>query len=144
MNEFEDNLLKRAETNLAAAKILHQYRTGDDAELNIIAYHLQQSVELSIKHILQENGIDYPRTHAIEQLIQTANANNVDLHLTDYIDGHSEMFSTWESQTRYVLNFFVEDRKINAALDEVEKYIDLIKEIEPMNVELDYSDDLEL
>ncbi len=72
------------------------------------------------------NGINYPKVHDIDQSIHLANKNNVDLALGKYIDEHSEMFSLWEARTRYVLNYRLEKRKIERAVNEVENYLESI------------------
>lgn len=91
--------------------------------VNIIAYHLQQSLEFTLKYQLENNGVEYPKTHNISQLITLANNNNIDLKLSEYIDDHAEMFTIWESQSRYVLDYSVELKKNDRATSEISKYI---------------------
>lgn len=88
-------------------------------------------------------GVEYSKTHNIEQLIQLANSYNVDLSITDYIYDKAEMFSSWEAKTRYIKNYKLEKKKVSTAVIEVQKYIDnLIKQkdilLENNNVEEDY------
>ena len=80
---------------------------------------LQQAVEIAIKYELSIHAVPYQKTHDITQLIQLANQNGVDLNLPEYIDDHSEMFTLWESRTRYIINYRLEKRKIERALEEV-------------------------
>lgn len=64
-----------------------------------------------------------PKTHDIDQLIRIARQNNVNLHLSEYIDDHSEMFTLWESRTRYVLNYQLELNKVEKAMKAVGEYL---------------------
>lgn len=127
MKKFE-TLFDKAIQNFNVAKIIYSTTaTDDEAYLNYVGYHLQQSVELTIKYILEMNGIEYPKSHDIEQLIRLANRNNVNLFLTEYIEEHSEMFSSWEAKTRYILNYRLEEKKINKAIDALEKYLKIVE-----------------
>lgn len=123
-----ETYLDKAEENLIVAKNIFNSLKYDDVFLNFTGYHLQQAVELSVKYLLERNGVNYPKTHDISQLIILGKENNVDLYLTPYMEEHSDTFTIWESKTRYVLNYKVEERKIKTALDEVEKYLETIKE----------------
>ncbi len=134
-----ETLLDKAEQNLNVARQLYITLANDDeAFLNYVGYHLQQSVEMAIKYTLEMNGVNYPKVHDIDQLIQLAKQNNVDLSLGEYIDDHSEMFSLWEARTRYVLNYRLEKRKIDKALNEVTDYIEAIK------LEYDFDNSIEI
>lgn len=124
MKDKTETLLDKAVQNLNCAKALYNSElVEDEAYLNYVGYHLQQAVELSIKYQLELNGVEYNKTHDIEQLIQLAKASGVELFITDYIDDKAEMFSSWEAKTRYILNYKLEERKVSAALTEVDKYI---------------------
>lgn len=116
-------LYDKALSNFNSANILLAHMGDDEEQLNIIAYHLQQTLELLIKDILESNGIEYPKTHDVEQLIAIANENNVDLKLNEYLKDHSEMFSQWESKSRYILGYLVEKKKIEQAVDALTEYI---------------------
>ena len=70
-----------------------------------------------------EGDESYPKTHDIDQLIRIARQNNVNLHLSEYIDDHSEMFTLWESRTRYVLNYQLELNKVEKAMKAVGEYL---------------------
>ena len=87
-------------------------------------YHLQQAVELNLKYQLEMSGIEYPKTHDIDQLLRIGKENGADLLVTEYIEDHSEMFSLWEARTRYVLNYHLEERKIDVALKGVKELLD--------------------
>ena len=108
-----ETLFDKAKQNLKVAESIYStIAINDEAYLNYVGYHIQQALELSIKYMLEMNGVNYPKTHDIDQLIRLANINNVELYLNEYIDDHSEMFSLWEARTRYILNYRLEKRKI--------------------------------
>jgi len=124
---MNDNYFNKAVTNLNTAKILINFTIDDESQLNIVAYHLSQAIELCIKFLLEMNGIEYFKTYDIEQLINNANENELDLYLTEYVIDHSEMFTQWEGKTRYVINYKVQKDKIDKAIIEVEKYLENVK-----------------
>ncbi len=122
-----ETLFDKAKQNLKVAESIYStIAINDEAYLNYVGYHIQQALELSIKYMLEMNGVNYPKTHDIDQLIRLANINNVDLYLNEYIDDHSEMFSLWEARTRYILNYRLEKRKIERSLTETKSYLDII------------------
>lgn len=124
MKNKEETLLDKAVQNITLAKMIYKEFVNDEVYLNYIGYHIQQAVELSIKYLLELNGIEYPKTHDISQLIYLAKKETIDLGISKYIEEHSEMFTLWESKTRYVLNYKLEKNKVEASIIEVEKYLD--------------------
>ncbi len=65
-----ETYLDMAQRHLTTAKIIVQYKRGDDDFNNIVAFHLAQSVELALKHRLEAQGIRYPHTHDISVLTE--------------------------------------------------------------------------
>lgn len=98
--------------------------------LNIIGDHLQRSAELCLKYQLEKEGIEYPKTHNIDQLIRIGRENNADIIVTDYVHEHSEMLTLWEAQTGYVIGYRLELRKTEAALNGVRKFLETVAEQE--------------
>lgn len=140
-----ETLFDKAKQNLKVAESIYStIAINDEAYLNYVGYHIQQALELSIKYMLEMNGVNYPKTHDIDQLIRLANLNNVDLYLNEYIDDHSEMFSLWEARTRYILNYRLEKRKIERSLMETKSYLDVIDKILDYHMENDIENDKEL
>lgn len=140
-----ETLFDKAKQNLKVAESIYStIAINDEAYLNYVGYHIQQALELSIKYVLEMNGVNYPKTHDIDQLIRLANINNVDLYLNEYIDDHSEMFSLWEARTRYILNYRLEKRKIERSLMETKSYLDVIDKTMNRHMENDLENDEEL
>lgn len=117
------NLFDKALTNFDCAKIIRKSINDDDEEMiNLVGYHLQQAIELSLKYTLEMNGVEYPTTHRIEDLIKIAKNNNVDLHINDYIKEHDALLTSWESNTRYIIGYLIELEKIDKAIPQLESY----------------------
>lgn len=98
---------------------------NDEMILNNAAYHLQQAVEKVLKGALECVGVTIPNTHKISKLVKMVSDHGANLVLTDWLDDHSEMLSEWEAQTRYNMDFLVEKRKLDAAMDEIQLFFDL-------------------
>ena len=138
-----ETLFDKAKQNLKVAESIYStIAINDEAYLDYVGYHIQQALELSIKYMLEMNGVNYPKTHDIDQLIRLANINNVKLYLNEYIDDHSEMFSLWEARTRYILNYRLEKRKIERSLTETKSYLDVIEKM--ISHHLDNDEGLEI
>lgn len=121
-------LFDKAVTNYNTALILKRFMGEDEAQLNAAAYHLQQSVELALKYLLEMYGVEYPKTHDVDQLIRLAVENGVELHLPEYIEEHAEMFSQWESKTRYIIGYLVEEKKIVKAIQAIDEWFSALSE----------------
>ena len=74
-----------AKENLILAKNIYE-SFDDEIMLNYAGYHLQQSVELTLKYILFMNGIDFPKVHSINQLINVFEKNDMLDLIPEYID----------------------------------------------------------
>lgn len=118
-----DSLLMRGYKNFRAACDLFYTHPDDPYYINMSAYHLQQSVEMTLKYEMEQNGIEFQKTHNITQLIQMIRASGADIDIPDFIDDASERFTVWEATARYELNNFVEFRKINDAIPHVRGFI---------------------
>ena len=119
----KETLYDKAVSNYDVAKGIYDFFDGDELYLNHIGYHLQQAVELSLKYTLEMHGTEYPKTHEIETLISLAKDNHVDWFKNQYIYDHSEMLSSWEAKTRYIVNYRLELEKITAAMPEIAAYL---------------------
>ena len=119
----EKTLFDKAVSNLQVARIVLAQGTDDEGQLNIVGFHLQQAMELALKYLLEQDGIEYPKTHDIDQLIRVGREAGVDLYLSEYLEDHAEMFSQWEAKSRYVIGYAIESRKAERALEEVDDYL---------------------
>jgi len=62
-------LLKKAETDLQGAEVLYK-SDNEFLDVEIIFFHLQQSIEKFLKAVLSYKGIHYTKTHDLEQLFK--------------------------------------------------------------------------
>lgn len=73
--------LRKAESDLSAAKLLFKAYTSSDNVLDIetIFFHLQQCAEKLIKSLLSFNNVHIVKSHDIELLITKAKENSIAL-----------------------------------------------------------------
>lgn len=127
MNE-PDWLLKISENDLEASKIfLNKFlSTSDELWLSQSCYHIQQSIEKSLKFLIANKGREYRKTHEIIDLCgyvsELYENDNSLLGLLDILTLKGNLYTLWESKTRYNINF--KENKIN-----VEEAIDLAEEL---------------
>ena len=120
-----DTLLDIAKSNLESAKLLYRYKTDDEIRLNTVGYLLQQSIELALKHHLELNGIEYPRTHDIDSLLALCAEGEF-----EELEPWAETITAMESKTRYIKNYRLAVRKV----DQIMKLADvLFKKIEKIH-----------
>lgn len=120
------SLLDIAVMNFNVACELHQNKTDDPIRLNIIGYHLQQAAELALKHILEMEGKNYPRTHDIGDLIGLLNYPEA---LSD-MELLSAKITEMEAKTRY-------DKDFSANIRIVEKLFPMIGQFLEHTIEND-------
>lgn len=125
-NKKDETLFDKAVQNLNCAVVLYNSDTLDEVYLDYVGFHLQQTVELLIKFILEVNGIEFRDSYKMEQLILLSQKNNVSLFFTDYIYDKVEMLSVWKMRTRQTINHKLERNKVKEAIIEVIKYLDII------------------
>jgi HEPN domain-containing protein len=66
-SQLSHRLLRKAQSDLNAARALAvDPGQGDD----VIGFHVQQTVEKSVKAVLAFLDVDYPRTHDIDYLVR--------------------------------------------------------------------------
>ena len=59
-------LIKIAQSDLRMANFA--ISTGDECDLRMAAYHIQQAVEKALKQILEDYGVSYTKTHKLYRL----------------------------------------------------------------------------
>lgn len=118
---MSETLLDRALRNFKAAQVNYQYRTDDEFFLNLTGYLLQQATELALKHVLEINGIKYPRTHNIDELLGLLPVSLG--YRLDNLFMMSGTITNWESKSRYIKNYFLEERQIELGFSVVEEFL---------------------
>jgi len=113
-------LFKKAKVDLNIAKLaMVAFKKGDiELDLEVIMFHLQQSVEKFIKTLLDYNTIKFPHTHDIEELILLANKKNI--KIIDNIESCIHL-SDYAVEGRYAI--------IHDDINDAEQYIELLEEL---------------
>ena len=117
-----ETLLDRAKLNYKMAEKNFDFILEDDVYLNLVGYLLQQSLELALKHLLEINGIKYPKTHSIRDLIEMLPEG----YSTSDIEVISDTVTSWESKTRYIKNFRLSKRQLEEGFEVIGKFLNAI------------------
>ena len=120
----DDTLLDLAKSNLASAKLLYRYKDDDEIRINTIGYLLQQTIELALKHHLETNGIDYPRTHDIDSLLVLCEPG-----IFAELEPWAESITSMESKTRYIKNYRLALRKVDQIMKLADHLLSKIEEL---------------
>ena len=118
----DETLLDIAKRNLVTAKTMMKLVDTDDGYLNVVGYHAQQAIELSIKHSLETQGIKYPMTHDISQL--TARIPDEAMEPFEDIENSAANITNMEAKTRYIKNYRLSRRIVEKALRQAEEIIE--------------------
>lgn len=117
------DMFKIAKRNYDAAKGLRTMFLNDESQINLVAYHLQQSVEIALKAFLECKGVTLPFTHDITKLIKMSKNNGSEAVITDWLDLHSDTLTRWEVDTRYNYDFCSNEKLVDEALEEIETFL---------------------
>ena len=102
---------------------------SDTVAIQCFKYFMARQIdELS----LALHGIAFQKTHDLDQLIVLAKNNGVELFLPEYLKEKADVISLWETKTRYVIGFRVEQSRIEKALIELEKYFGTLSSIDEL------------
>lgn len=118
-------LFRSARMDYRTAEMVWRAQMNDEMILNNAAYHLQQAVEKILKGALECVGVTVPYSHKISKLISMVSNNGANLTITEWLDDHAEMLSEWETETRYNMDFLVEKRKLDRAMTEVRRFMEV-------------------
>ncbi|MGP1471641.1 MAG: HEPN domain-containing protein [Schwartzia sp. (in: firmicutes)] len=122
----ERTLYDIAKANYTSAVHLYRHKTDDEILLNIVGYHLQQTVELALKHCLEMEGKAYPKTHDISDLLA---------HFSDAADWEAlellaPKITELEARTRYDKDFSANVKIIERVFAVTRQFLDWVSEQE--------------
>lgn len=123
-----DTLLAMAKNNLMVAREIYKIYPDDNGMINIVAYHLQQTVELSIKHFFETHGIKYSRTHDISDLCSKIPDEYYEMFSA--IDNYASKLTQMESKTRYLKSYSVAVREIKKGFELANDIVDKLTELD--------------
>lgn len=104
-----------AARNLSAAETILQNYPNDDGMLNIVGYHLQQCVELALKHVLETHAVKYPKTHDIDDLLELLPGDCTAAF--EQVAQNARIISQLESRTRYIKGYRIKLETIAKVLE---------------------------
>ena len=98
-----ETLLDMSKRQYRTARILYRSYPSDDGVINDVAYHLQQCVELCIKHVLEWSGVSYPKQHNIRELLKLV----PDYNMFPFYDLYdiADKITSLEADTRYIKGY---------------------------------------
>lgn len=118
-----------------ARQAIYGYKMTNQKDLkNGASYHAQQAIELILKYCIY-NNVGYNKnssnikqiiTHDLDKLI-TQYCMPLGINVPKKIVKNAKMYSTWEAESRYSLNYSVRIDSILTALDETEQWLIQLK-----------------
>ena len=93
------DMLQRAYMDIQAAKAISVYEFSDELQYDVLAYHVQQSIEKLMKYELESNGIEYPFDHRVNILYELMENNN--LNPPEWIWVNRVTLNDYATRTRY-------------------------------------------
>lgn len=128
------DLLNKARWDLQNA--LWNLSQADDVAPSYAAYHVSQSVEKILKVCLKEYGVNYTKTHRIEDLLVLL-PEGQSLIAPEYLDWLEDQAVTlydWESKTRYVEDYIVTRRHVQRVYDGAQRlYTSIVAQLEMLD-----------
>ncbi len=118
-------LFRRAYMDYRVAENLLKIPENDEAYMNAVAYHLQQSVEKTLKGFLECVGVTVPHTRDIDRLVRMSKNNGSRVILTDWLQEKADMLTRWETETRYDIDYCVEKRKVEEGMVEIKRFLEI-------------------
>lgn len=106
--------------------LILSHLTGDEIDLNLASYHIEQTLEKCIKFQLEMQGVKYERTQNISDLVEINEKIGDEMPLE--LKAELGLIIDWEGKTRYIKDYFVELRTINRVLPKVKAYLSTVKE----------------
>lgn len=118
-------LFRSAYTEFELAREIYQIPRNDEAFLNGIAYHLQQSVEKLLKAFLECKGVTVANTHDIYKLVRMSRDNGSNVIMTSWLENRADTLTRWEMDTRYNMDYTVESEKVREGIQEIRHFFDV-------------------
>lgn len=118
-------LFRSAYTEFEFAREIYRILRNDEAFLNGIAYHLQQSVEKLLKAFLECKGVTVPNTHDIYKLVRMSRDNGSNVIMTSWLEDRADTLTRWKMDTRYNMDYTVESEKVREGIQEIRHFFDV-------------------
>ena len=114
------DMLQRAYMDIQAAKAISVYEFSDELQYDVLAYHVQQSIEKLMKYELESSGIEYPFDHRVNILYELMENNNLDP--PKWIWQNRVILNDYATLTRYGEDMVTTKREAMELLEHSIKY----------------------
>ena len=123
MNPNENiDLLRRAKADFFIAELILDGALSDPVQLDIAAYHLQQTVEKILKHKMAENGIPFKFVHEIDVLCDQMEDNGITP--PEWIRKSESVLTDYATKTRYHNTVIASKTKLNSLMPLVKEFLE--------------------
>ena len=123
MNPNENiDLLRRAMADFSIVEIILAAELSDPVQLDIAAYHLQQTIEKLLKHEMTKNGIMFKFVHEIDVLCDQMEESG--LILPEWIRRFEDLLTSYATKTRYHNTIVASKSKLVCLMPLVKEYLD--------------------
>ena len=113
------DLLRRAKNDFWNVELIMKQELSDIFQLDLVAYHIQQTVEKLMKFEMEQSGIDFEWTHEIDVLYKQMEDAN--LNPPKWILESSKILTDYATKTRYHENLIAGRKRL-------EEYIPLVRD----------------
>ena len=127
------NLLQRAGYDFRCALLGLQHYSGDEFELDIVAYHVQQTIEKLMKWELEKVGARFSFTHEVHILYQEM--LDAGLCPGEWIINHYAVINDYATKTRYGENLVAVKAVLDVVLANTDTYLQQQEELERQELE---------
>lgn len=135
------NLFVRSKARFDLAAAAWKHKKNDEGYLELVCFDVQQSMEFTLKYILECNGIKYPRTHDIKRLIKLLEEEGNCPNEVKALKENADDYTKWEADSRYDDDFM---ETVSVIDDALTKLRTLIKYTESTYEQRPYIDDAAL
>ncbi len=120
-------LLSRAKVKLENAETNYKKMGEDDAYRDDVCYNLQQAIEMSLKAMVELNGLQYAENHDVRANLNILNRNNIQVPLQEELRSIASTVYSWETESRYKDSFVSLIEDIDQAMIIAKEYIKIVE-----------------
>ena len=122
-------LFKRAKVQLALARDCYVHISDDDAYTDACCYCLQQSIELSLKYLVEINGESFAENHDLRANLNKLDRIGIAVPDKELLRSMASTLYSWETESRYRDDFIALTEDIENAMaiaDELISFADVL------------------
>lgn len=128
------SLLDRAEKDLFTAKLIFNHWDGDELTYDTAAYHVQQSIEKTMKFVLSQHKVKFRKQH--DAIFLKEHFEDAGIPLPPWFVPNMDTLDSYVTETRYGSDLVSARSKILELLNYAEEYIlEVRQEIEKRQLE---------